>query len=170
MDYYITPEEYKIAEANGITRDALNQRIRVMAWDKNRAMSQPPEPKQKLPKDMVKIAEQNGICYGTFRHRVQQMGWTPERAATEPVMSKEQRRRQAKAAREAGRKYPAEIIELARKNGICYNTFRTRMGMLGWSMSEAATRPLMSPRDKGLAAKPHTEKHWFPSATRRQER
>ena len=32
-DYYITDEEYAIAEKNGISKDTLNFRIRRMGWD-----------------------------------------------------------------------------------------------------------------------------------------
>lgn len=32
--FYITPEEYKIAESNGISAILLEQRIRQLAWDK----------------------------------------------------------------------------------------------------------------------------------------
>lgn len=161
-DYYITPQDYETAAQNGISKEALEQRIRSLAWPKDRALTQPLEQKQKLPKGLIEIAGQNGISYNTFRSRIRKLGWTPERAATEPLLTKEQRKSQAKVARESRRKYPVEMIELARRNGIKYDAFRVRIWKYGWTPEEAATRPVMTPREKGLVAKAELEKLWFP--------
>lgn len=43
MEYkwYITPEEYKIAESNGISRETLNGRVRKCGWSIERACTEP---------------------------------------------------------------------------------------------------------------------------------
>lgn len=147
-DYYITPEDYKIAAQNGITANALNQRIRALAWPKQRAITEPTEPREKLPKEWIRTAKQNGIKYSTFRKRVKLLGWALERAATEPLCDIEKQRQYAKAASEANQKYSAEVIDLARQNGISYSTFHSRVTRLGWSIKAAATIPVMSKTDK----------------------
>lgn len=38
---YITPEEYKIAERNGISNKTLEDRIRRQNWDRERALTKP---------------------------------------------------------------------------------------------------------------------------------
>ncbi len=40
-DFYITPEEYEVAEKNGIDKRTLEQRIREYGWDKERAITIP---------------------------------------------------------------------------------------------------------------------------------
>src|SRR5690625_4758353 len=134
-DYYITPEEYSIANKNGISPTTLELRVRSLAWSKQRAMTEPPQQKNKLNPEFVRLAESNGICYSTFRYRVNRLGWTQERAATQPLQD---RKKQAKRASENSRKYPVKYIKLARKNGINYDTFRHRI-KAGWNIKEAAS-------------------------------
>lgn len=148
-EYYITPEEYDQASANGIIRQTLESRIRITAWEKKRAIETPPNKKQMIDKKWREIAENNGICYSTFKHRVNQLDWDVERAATQPLQD---RSNQAKKANEASRKYPVEYIELAKKNGIHYDTFRGRVKK-GWSLERAATQPTMAKREIGLFVK-----------------
>ena len=38
-DYYITPEEYEIAERNGVCASTLNRRIRDLGWEKDIAIT-----------------------------------------------------------------------------------------------------------------------------------
>lgn len=147
-DFYITPDEYATAQENGISPVLLEQRIRILAWDKSKAMSTPPHIKKPI-KDWVKIAEQNGICYSTLRYRINRLGWEPERAATQPLQD---RKKQAKKAHESSRKYPKEITDLLGKNNIPYDTFRYRV-KAGWDMYEAATKPKMTSREIGLMTK-----------------
>ncbi len=148
-EFYITPEEYDQASSNGIIRQTLESRIRSMAWDKKSAIETPPLKKQKIDKKWREIAESNGICYSTFRHRVSQLGWDVERAATQPLQDK---KTQAGIARKSCRKYPIEYLELAKKNGIQYDTFRVRVKN-GWGFERAATQPTMTNREIGLLVK-----------------
>ncbi len=154
-DYYITPDEYDIAKENGISPVLLEQRIRLLAWPKSKALTTPPHKKNPI-KDWVEIAEANGICYSTLRYRINRLGWDPQRAATQPLQD---RKKQAKKAHEASRKYPKEITDLLVHNNIPYHTFRHRV-KAGWDMYEAATKPKMSPREIGLLTKEQRSKEF----------
>ena len=41
-DFYITPEEYKRAAENGISKQCLEVRIRSLGWTKFRALNEKP--------------------------------------------------------------------------------------------------------------------------------
>ncbi|SDD28180.1 hypothetical protein SAMN02799630_02847 [Paenibacillus sp. UNCCL117] len=152
-DYYITPEEYKQAEAIGIRPTLLEARIRQLAWPKARALSTPPHSKKPL-KDWVEVAAANGICYSTLRYRANRLGWDIELAATQPLQD---RSAQAVRAHEASRKYPVEALKKAIENGIPERTFHRRM-KTGWDAEEAATRPPMTHREVGLLTK--SKRQW----------
>lgn len=147
--FYITPEEYAQAEANGISEILLNVRIRQLGWTKERALADPPHNKKSLKGEWLTISEGNGICYSTFRYRVNRLGWSMERAATQPLQD---RREQAASAKEGRRKYPAHLLELAKKNGINVRTFHRRM-KIGWDGITAASRKPMTPTEIGLMTK-----------------
>lgn len=152
-DFYITPEEYERAEANGISRQLLDQRVRTLNWPHEKAITKLPHVKHPI-KDWVEIAEEHGICYSTLRYRINRLHLEPEVAATKPLQD---RTAQAKKAYEAGRKYPKEIIKLAKKNRINYDTFRYRVNS-GMDMLEAATKPIMTPSEIGLLTKKKRQK------------
>lgn len=147
--FYITPEEYEAAERNGVSPALLEVRIRSLAWSKDRAINTVPHKKNPL-RDWVEVAEKNGICYSTLRYRANQLGWDIERAATQPLQD---RKAQADIAREGCRRYPKEILELIKRNGINYDTFRHRMSQSGWDMEKAATTPTLTRREIGLLTK-----------------
>lgn len=150
-DYYITPEEYEIAERNGISKKRLQRRIWDLAWDKQRAINEPPQKKsQAIPKEIAKRAEQNGIKYETLRQRIHRFGWDYERACTEPLQDKT---KAVKKALNAQRRYPKEIMELLKLNGIKYSTFINRINKSGWDLYKAATTPTMTKRESALLAK-----------------
>lgn len=134
-DYYIAPEEYAAAAANGISRQTLNVRIRVHGWDKQRAMSEPPQ--ARTPREWRKVAEANGIKADTFYARVNRMGWDEERAATTPLHPNPQ-----ELAAAARRKIPKKLYERAAANGIPRSTFVSRIYQSGWDRDRAATEPV----------------------------
>lgn len=152
-DFYITPEEYKKAAVNGVSKPLLEVRIRTLAWSKERAINTLPHDKKSLA-DWVKIAANHGICYSTLRYRANRLGWDLEMAATQPLQD---RKIQAKRAYEKSRKYPKEFKELAEKNGISERTFHHRLES-GWNIEKAATRPIMTPREVGLMTKEKQQK------------
>lgn len=148
-DFYITPEEYKIAEQNGVCKITLEERIRTLGWDKQRAIYTKPLIFNKLDKNWIEIAKENGICYSTFKYRVNVLGWSVEVAATKKLQNKKE---QAKKAYEASRKYPKEYLELAIKNGISVRTFHRRLKS-NWSLEDAANKPIMTPTEIGKLTK-----------------
>ena len=133
-DSYITEEEYKIAEANGIDKRTLEDRIRRQFWDKKRAISQPKRERGKYM-EWYKVAESNGISRGTFIARVNESGWSCERAATEPIKSVKEK---AIIMAECRKKYPDEVYATLKANGISKNTFVGRIHR-GWSVERAIT-------------------------------
>lgn len=149
-DFYITPEEFTIAAQNGINEVTFYNRIRQLGWNKEKAMTTPPRKRSFHSTRWVKLAEKNGICISTYKYRINQLGWDPERAATQPLQD---RTVQAKAAHKASRKYPIELVELAKQNGIPYDVFRKRIAYSGWDMMRAATTPVMTSREIGLMTK-----------------
>lgn len=83
MKKYLTPEDYKIAESNGIPKKLAYQRFYLEDWSAERAITQP---RQRNISKWVEIAKRNGISKSTFYHRVsKRMGWSPYKAATTPV-------------------------------------------------------------------------------------
>lgn len=139
-DYYITPDEYITANENGISKKLLEIRIRTLGWSKERALTEKPK-ERKSKKEWIKLAKSNGICEGTFLNRVRKLKWTEEKAATMPVANRENL---LTTIREKQRKYSKEILSLAKKNGINYNTFWTRVKRSNMSLYDAATIPIMT--------------------------
>lgn len=151
-DYYITDEDYRRAEQNGIRKETLASRILTLGWDKETAITKPPR-KIKDYGGYTKIAKENGISNQAFLDRLKR-GWSKEKAATTPIMDENQC---IKAMADKISKYPKEIIELAEKNGICYRTFISRVHK-GMSYKEAATKPVMTRKEIGLMAKSKNQK------------
>jgi hypothetical protein len=139
FDFYITPDEYEIAEQNGICKKTLEMRIREYAWDKQRALTEPVRQKRELdlPNEVIKRAAQNGIEYNLLSQRILQLNWDIEKACTEPLFDYSNHLVEVNKSR---RKYPQELYELAKVNGIHERTFRRRVKN-GMDMYEAATKP-----------------------------
>ena len=87
MSHYITPEDFKVAEANGLDRQLVHSRVYHRGWSVQRAITQPV--KEKRPKRdwkyLHKRLEENGIPLSTFYTRVNQLGMTSEKASSMPV-------------------------------------------------------------------------------------
>lgn len=154
-NFYITPEEYKRAAENGISKKRLETRIRDMAWDKEKAITTPVKNKKQYPREIKELAEKNGICMRTFKSRVNLLGWDMLKAATTPVMDS---RQNIYKAIPKVRKYPKEFIELARENGIPDKCFYNRITKYKWTIERAATTPVMTPQEVGLMTKEKRKK------------
>ncbi|WP_173130527.1 hypothetical protein [Paenibacillus tritici] len=146
-DFYITPEEYARAAANGIKANTLEVRVRCLGWDKERAMTTPPR-RVSDHSAWHALAESNGISKHLFRVRVNRNGWSPERAATEPLTTKDRRRELVLQAKSYQLKYPPEVLARAAANGVRPDTFYARIHR-GWDVDRAADTPLISPEQKG---------------------
>ena len=137
--FYISPEEYRIAESNNIGKRTLEQRVRDLAWPKQKAITMPPRPQHSIKK-WAKIAEKNGISYQALQMRISKYKWNPERAATQPLID---RKAVMSRVAQTRRKYPQGILDKAKANGIPYATFKQRL-YNGWKLEDAMTRPVMS--------------------------
>lgn len=147
---YITPEEYEIAEKNGIPRKNLNRRVRFLYWDKQRAITEPLQ-KSGHRKKYADIAKKNGISYDNFIQRVNKSGWTEEEAATIPVMTLKEVT--INATKHIKRVINPEIKELAERNGINYQTLYSRIKKKGMDPVEAATKPPLTKSEVGKIRK-----------------
>lgn len=133
-----TWEQYETAEKNGIPKKNVDQRINVLGWTIDEAITKPIRVtfRQKYAK-YVKLAEQNTIPFNTFRARVEIHKWDPQKAATTPIMTY---REAVKKTNDKRRIIPEAIYEKARNNGIHPSTLKTRILMLKWDMDLAATK------------------------------
>lgn len=154
-DFYITPEEYSIAESNGISKKTLEYRIREASWDKEKAISIKPNVRKRIPKEIKELAYKNGISISTLKSRINLLGWNLIDAATIPIMDSGKNIYKAIAK---VRKYPKEFIELAEKNGISAKCFYNRVKKYKWSLEKASTTPIMTSREIGLMNKEHGKK------------
>ncbi|MCK1996817.1 hypothetical protein MPH47_06175 [Psychrobacillus psychrodurans] len=89
LEYLLTPEQYRIAEKNGISKRNLEQRVYTYAWDVEEAMTIPTDgrgyKRDTKYGEYIKLAETNGVSYKAFHNRVHTLGWTMERAAKTPI-------------------------------------------------------------------------------------
>ena len=128
--FYITPDDYKIAEENGISKDTLLSRVRKLGWDVDKAITKPVRIKRKFTEEEIKTMEENGIDRNTVSCRLQ-WGWTLEEAITKP--------------KKRGRQYvyPEWVYKEANKNGISYSALGSRIRR-GMSLEEACTKKMIT--------------------------
>lgn len=137
-DYYISPEEYDIAESYGVSQRLVNDRIRDRGWEKKRALTTPTQI-QKDRSEIVAKAKLNGISYNQLMARLH-IGWNEERAATAPIRNAKEHSENALKMCQLNRKLPVEMLKLAEENGIKYSSFTHRL-RAGWDILRAATTP-----------------------------
>ncbi|WP_327918431.1 nucleoside permease [Bacillus paramycoides] len=138
LDRWLTDEEYAKAKANGISRKLVYNRVYVLGWDVEIAMTAPSGSVRHKTADKVhgkwlRIAVENGIEKSTFYSRLN-LGWKYEDAATKPANRMTNKEK--------------EWSEIAEKNGISYQTFTSRR-KYGWEPEKAATTPVMTPKQCG---------------------
>ncbi|WP_283746295.1 MULTISPECIES: hypothetical protein [Bacillus cereus group] len=156
-DYYITPEEYEIAERNGINRKVLNERVRNLKWDKTIAMTKPVRKSKSTGWRQVKeIALKNGICRQTYYAR-RKKGWKLIDAISKPPISKYQALELAEKANYwgANKILSEEQLKVALSNGVSYRLARERIKRLKWPIEIAITTPVLTPTEcakRGKAA------------------
>ncbi|WP_372632397.1 hypothetical protein [Cohnella sp.] len=140
-DYYITPEEYEMAERNRISRSQLNDRIRKHAWNKKRAITTPIRNTTRTSPEIRTLAKANGIRCDLLLARLN-LGWNEIIAATKPVRDIEWKRENARLVGKRNRKYSLEVLELAAKNAISYGTFTKRVTKSKWDIFRTASVPV----------------------------
>lgn len=128
--FYITPEDFKIAEENGISKDTLLSRVRKLGWDVDKAITTPVRVKRKFTKEEIKTMEENGVDRNTASCRLK-WGWALEEALTKP--------------KKRGRQYvyPEWVYKEADKNNISYSALGNRIRS-GMSLEEACTRKVIT--------------------------
>ena len=143
--FYITPEDYKIAEENGISKDTLLSRVRKLGWDVDKAITKPVRAKRKFTEEEIKAMEENGIDRNVAAGR-RYWGWTLEEAITK--------------SKKKGRQYvyPEWVYKEADKNGISYSALGNRIRR-GMSLEEACTRKVITKEEAlVIARKKYKEK------------
>lgn len=128
--FYITPEDFRIAEENGISKDTLLSRVRKLGWDVDKAITTPVRAKRKFTKEEIKTMEENGVNQNIAANRMY-WGWNLEKAITKP--------------KKKGRQYvyPEWVYKEANKNGISYSALGNRIRR-GMSLEEACTKKLIT--------------------------
>ena len=137
--FYITPEDYKIAEENGISKDTLLSRVRELGWDIDKAITKPVRAKRKFTEEEIKAMEENGIDRNVAAGR-RYWGWTLEEAITK--------------SKKKGRQYvyPEWVYKEADKNGISYSALGNRIRR-GMSLEEACTKKIITKEEALVIAR-----------------
>ena len=137
--FYITPEDYKIAEENGISKDTLLSRVRKLGWDVDKAITKPVRVKRKFTEEEFKAMEEYGIDRNVAAGR-RYWGWTLEEAITK--------------SKKKGRQYvyPEWVYKEADKNGISYSALGNRIRR-GMSLEEACTRKIITKEEALVIAR-----------------
>lgn len=92
---------------------------------------------EELTREHYEVAVKNGIPRRTVYYRYNYQFWSIERSITEPVHTKAETR---KMAHEKNKKDKYRLRDLAKENGIGWNTFYDRIRK-GWNEHLAATTP-----------------------------
>ena len=144
--FYITPEDYKIAEENGISKDTLLSRVRKLGWDVDKAITKPVRAKRKFTEEEIKTMEENGVNR-IIAAGSRYWGWTLEEAITK--------------SKKKGRQYvyPEWVYKEADRNGISYSALGNRIRR-GMSLEEACTRKVITKEEAlVIARKKYEEKY-----------
>ncbi|PFZ08415.1 hypothetical protein COL60_16445 [Bacillus pseudomycoides] len=150
MEYYPQVpawEDYETAERNGIPRKNVNQRVQVLGWSVEKAITEPVcKGSRTKYKGYVERAEKNGVPYKTFVARINQLKWSLEEAANTPLLSiAEINKRRVKKKQ----RITSEQFATAKTNGISKATLRSRVFILKWDIERAiATPPDLKHRPK----------------------
>lgn len=135
--FYITPEDYRIAEGNGLSRKDVYRRVYEENWSIKRAITTPKrkiKPMTKYTEKQKSIIKENGLTTRIVSQRICR-GWDIERAINIPFVKPKE-----KASGRGRYKYSDEIINIVLSNGIKLDTFYRRVRD-GWSISDASTIP-----------------------------
>lgn len=145
FEFYLTPNDYLIAEENGISPENLTVRVRKQGWHKERAMTEPIKKYRDLS-EWNKIAESNGISRNTMKARLH-MGWDLVKASTTPLTDMKAQM----LKNQAPRKYKKEDVDKAQEKGISYPRFSWRM-KAGWTAEDAINTPILNGHEIGQRA------------------
>lgn len=122
----ISPEQYAIAESNGICRKTLHTRVYVNDWDVERAITQPVIRREGLWEKWGPVSKVSKTAFHTRISR----GMTPEEAALTPKTTK----------KNTGR-IKEEHLKMAAENGVSKGTLHSRVYIYNWPLEKAITTP-----------------------------
>ena len=144
MGFYLTDEDYAIAEKNGIDKASAYRRFYLNGWTLERTITQPVNRQKSLKQilekdypDYESILKENEVSYATFYQRIyygssiEEALYTPNKRL-HPSYAKEKRCRVA-------RKITKEQFAIAEENGIKYGTVRARVYNYHWPVEKAIT-------------------------------
>lgn len=146
FQFYISPENYARAAANGIRRLTLEYRVRTAAWPLERAITEP-VPARQNHGHWTALAAANGISHQVFYGRLKR-DWSYEQAATQPLTSRSQQQDLCRQAKFYQKRYPPEIVAQAEANGVSRQAFYGRVKR-GWTIEAAASTPPISYAENG---------------------
>ena len=150
-DFYLQPEDFEVAAANGSPAAWVKQRFNCGSFEKERAITQPPRTPQ-VKTELVKQAAANGIDSTTLRWRLANTCLTYEEAATMSTREMIDRR----IERQSHYVTP-DIKRLAESNNIKYQTVYDRIKR-GMDPVKAATKKPMTPSERVQARWERNEK------------
>lgn len=139
---YLTDEDYRTAEMNGIKQSTAYMRVYTYNWTIEKSITKKPPGKEPERQKWRKVAISNGIDTRLFNERVTD-GWSLEKAATTQALTKEESIQKANDTKPSV--FTREQILLASANGIKYGTALARYNR-GWSTDDAVTAPTGSRR------------------------
>lgn len=142
MKTYVTPEDYAIAEANGLTAKHVYDRVYVMGWTVERAISQPLR-KKKSTHDWEKWEHVAVVSKQLYLARVR-YGWTHEKAAMTPKLPKD---RTWNKQHRRSKFLTVEQEKIMRQNGLSRCTVLARVLRSNWSIEKAITTPAMTKQE-----------------------
>ncbi|MEK5058615.1 hypothetical protein BK126_03120 [Paenibacillus sp. FSL H7-0326] len=97
MRIYITPQQYDTAEANGINKKLVDNRVKIKGWSIEDAITRPVRDNTALNEWVLK-ALSNGITRQCYYNRVHKYKWSKEKASTTPMMNPQEVGRLGQAA------------------------------------------------------------------------
>lgn len=136
---YLSPDDLKVAAANGISEDLAKRRFYREGYSKRRAITKKPQRTNVWTKYKDRCAE-IGLSQGGFYKRLKKM--SPEEASSRPLTS----------PNGPDPKLTPERRAIAEKNGINYHTLQSRLYTSKWDIERAITEPLdTSKRPKNMS-------------------
>jgi len=144
--YYITPEDYKIAEMNGICVKTFYSRVMKLGWTIERASTELKHRQftKTITNTMLKTLKENGISIEAFRNRVQRSNWSIEKALNTPILTKIEC---SILGGNVKRKITEEQYVAAELNGINRFTLKQRILRSHWDVDKAINTPTLTRRE-----------------------
>lgn len=81
--YYLTPQDFEIAEENGIKKKTVERRVMDFGWDIERAITEPVNERSYATGAWAQWEHIANVTYQNFRTRLSR-GWSEQDAALTP--------------------------------------------------------------------------------------